>query len=235
MLRALSVWKRARLFIQNTDMKVLIALSIFMFGMLGFWAIAEDLIEPDPHSLDYSILYFLRSPDDLSNPLGPLWFEYAVSDVTALGGHAIISILMLSATLYLVATRQMQRAILILAAVVSGALISSVLKLGFDRPRPDIVDHLTHAMSSSFPSGHAFLSAVVYLSLGALIARAHQQITIRTIVMMGAVLLVLIIGLSRIYLGVHWPTDVVAGWFFGAAWAAIWWLADYTWNVDSLH
>jgi undecaprenyl-diphosphatase len=108
--------------------------------------------------------------------------------------------------------------------VVSGTVASTLLKLGFDRPRPDLVAHLAHAQSSSFPSGHAMLSAVTYLTLGVLLARVHKKRRTKIIVMTYAITLTLLIGSSRVYLGVHWPTDVLAGWALGAAWAGLWWL-----------
>ena len=103
--------------------------------------------------------------------------------------------------------------------------MSSLLKLGFDRPRPDLVEHLTHATSSSFPSGHATLSATAYLTLGLLMAQAHRRRRVKGLILLGAVAVTVLVGVSRVYLGVHWPTDVFAGWCLGAAWAALWWLA----------
>ena len=118
-------------------------------------------------------------------------------------------------------------------ATISGAVLSSLLKLGFDRPRPDLVPHLTHVYSASFPSGHAMVSAVVYLTLGTLLTRIVSGIWLKIFVMAVAVLLTGLIGLSRLYLGVHWPSDVLAGWAAGAAWALVWWTVANVINLEN--
>jgi undecaprenyl-diphosphatase len=112
----------------------------------------------------------------------------------------------------------------LVCSIISGTLLISLLKLGFDRPRPDLVDHLTHASSSSFPSGHAASSALVYLTLGLLLAQAESHKRLKVFLIASAIFISILVGCSRVYLGVHWPSDVVAGWGFGAAWAILWWL-----------
>jgi undecaprenyl-diphosphatase len=123
-------------------------------------------------------------------------------------------------------------ALMLLAATLGGTAISEGLKMGFNRPRPDLVAHVVETTSMSFPSGHAMLSAVTYLTLGALIARTQEKKRLRGYVLGAAVLLTLLIGASRVYLGVHWPTDVLAGWCLGAAWALLCW-AVATWLTRS--
>jgi len=105
--------------------------------------------------------------------------------------------------------------------------VSFVLKDIMDRPRPDLVSHLVDVQTSSFPSGHATLSAVVYLTIGALLAREQPSRGLRFYVMAVAILATMLIGCSRVYLGVHWPTDVLAGWAIGSAWAMLWWIAAW--------
>jgi undecaprenyl-diphosphatase len=102
-------------------------------------------------------------------------------------------------------------------------VLSSILKLGTDRPRPDLVAHLVEVHTASFPSGHAMLSAVVYLTLGGLLSRVERPWRIKIHLLSVAVILTLLIGVSRVYLGVHWPTDVLAGWCAGATWAMLCW------------
>jgi undecaprenyl-diphosphatase len=111
----------------------------------------------------------------------------------------------------------------VLISVAGGAGLSSLLKLGFERPRPDLVAHLVEVQTLSFPSGHAMVSAVIYLTLGALLAQVHGSIRLKIYILSVAVILTLLIGISRVYLGVHWPTDVLAGWAAGAAWAIMSW------------
>ena len=119
--------------------------------------------------------------------------------------------------------RQRAAACWILTAVVAGVLLSNVLKLAFERPRPDIVPHAVHVFTTSFPSGHATFSAITYLTLGTLLASFHASLRFKVYFLSLAVLLTLAVGVSRIYLGVHYPTDVLAGWCVGAAWAALCW------------
>ncbi len=108
------------------------------------------------------------------------------------------------------------------AAELGGVLISNLLKFGFDRPRPDI-EHATRVFTASFPSGHATLSAVTFLTLGALLTRVNSGHAAKLYFLMSAVFLTIIVGLSRVYLGVHYPSDVLAGWCVGSAWAVLCW------------
>ena len=206
------------------EFQTLIAFGVVALGFLGFVAVAEDLMEGETPRFDTSVLLAMRVAGDPSDPIGPPWFERAMADLTALGGYAILTLLLIASIVYLSATGKWRTSLLVFGAVSSGTLLSSLLKQGFDRPRPELVDHLTHATSSSFPSGHATLSAVAYLTLGLLMARAHEHLRVRILIVVGAVAVTVLVGVSRVYLGVHWPTDVLAGWCLGSAWAAIWWL-----------
>jgi undecaprenyl-diphosphatase len=207
-----------------SEIGAVIAIGIAALGALAFKMIADEALEGDTHAFDTSILMALREPGDAENPIGPDWLADVMADVTALGGNAVLTLLVVGVVVYLLSVGKRGTALLVGGAVGSGAILSTFLKLGFDRPRPDLVAHLSHAYSSSFPSGHAMLSAVTYLTLGVLLARAHERRRTKIIVMTYGVTLTVLIGLSRIYLGVHWPTDVMAGWALGTAWAALWWL-----------
>ena len=121
-------------------------------------------------------------------------------------------------------------AFFIFLAVAGGQVLSSLLKAGIDRPRPELVSHLVNETSLSFPSGHAMLSAVTYLTLGALAARFLPGRTTKIYVLSLAVLTTLLVGISRIYLGVHWPSDVLAGWCAGFVWAMLCWLTAQAWQ-----
>jgi undecaprenyl-diphosphatase len=145
--------------------------------------------------------------------------EEMARDLTALGGVAVLLLVTLAAVGYLRLIGQKYSALVVLAAVVGGQLCSTLLKIGFDRARPEMVPHAVTVYTASFPSGHAMMSAVTYLTLGALLARAHSGIAIKSYVLSVALILTLLVGMSRVYLGVHWPTDVAAGWAVGAAWA----------------
>ena len=145
-------------------------------------------------------------------------------EVTALGSTPVLTGVTLAAAGYLALVGLRSSALLVLAAVGGGTALSSLLKLGFQRPRPELVPHTIQVYTASFPSGHAMLSAVTYLTLGALLMRVQSRWTVKAYVLALAVLTTLLVGASRVYLGVHWPTDVLAGWCIGAAWALICWL-----------
>lgn len=209
------------------EIGAVVAVGVLALGVLAFSLIADETLEGDTHAFDESLLLALREPGDPDNPIGPSWLEYGLSDITALGGYTVLTLLVVGVAIYLISVGKRATALLVVGAVASGTLVSVLLKLGFDRPRPDLVAQLAHAQSSSFPSGHAMLSAVAYLTLGVLLARAHARKRTKVFVMSFAIGLTLLIGVSRVYLGVHWPTDVLAGWALGAAWAALWWLAAW--------
>ena len=195
-------------------------LSLFAFA---FVKLAGEVLEGDTASLDRTILLALRNPADLSDPIGPAWLEETGRDLTALGGHAVLGIVTLAATGYLVLARKRRAALFVLGAIAGGMLLSAALKIGFERPRPDLVPHGTRVYTASFPSGHAMLSAVTYLTLGALLARVQPRRRVKVFLIALAAALTLTVGASRVYLGVHWPTDVLAGWCGGTAWALFCW------------
>jgi undecaprenyl-diphosphatase len=217
--RGRRLWLRLHLN-EMVPLATLGALSLFVWA---FIAIAGEVLEGETTSFDRTILLSLRNSQDLSDPIGPTWLEEVARDITGLGGHAILTIVTLSTIVYLLMIRKRHAAILVFAAIGGGMLLSTVLKMGFERPRPDLVPHETRVYTASFPSGHAMLSAVAYLTIGALLARVQPYRRLKAFFLGLAILLTVLIGASRVYLGVHWPTDVLAGWCVGAAWAAFCW------------
>ena len=191
--------------------------------VLAFGHIAEEVLEGDATKFDRTLLFFFRNVNDVSDPIGPPWVEEMARDITALGSYAVLSVVVCAVTIYLLMAGQRAAAFWILAAVVGGVLLSNVLKLAFERPRPDIVPFAARVFTTSFPSGHATLSAITYLTLGALLAGLHKSLRFKLYFLGLAILLTIAVGISRIYLGVHYPTDVLAGWCIGAAWAAFCW------------
>jgi undecaprenyl-diphosphatase len=213
----LLAWRRTEPWV----LELFLALGLLVWG---FIEIGENVVQGETHRFDKALLEMLREPGDLDNPVGPWWFEAMVRDYTALGGAAVLALLTIFVLGYLLLAGKRANALLVIAAVVGGALLSHALKLGFDRPRPDLVARLVEVRTLSFPSGHAMLSAITYLTLGALVARVQGSARTRRYVMGIAVGLTLLVGASRVYLGVHWPSDVLAGWCGGAAWALVCWL-----------
>ncbi len=169
---------------------------------------------------DYGILLSLRVPGDPATPIGPGWLAETARDATALGGVTVLTILTVLATIRFLLARDWVAAIWIAATAISGTMISNVLKAAFDRPRPELTAMMEFG-PGSFPSGHSTASAAIYLTLGIMLARGTERQSLRVFYLLAAAFLTGIVGLSRLYLGVHYPTDVAAGWSIGAAWAIV--------------
>ena len=212
-------WLRLRL----NEVGPLLSLAAFSLGAWAFVTIAGEVIEGDTASFDRAILLGLRNPSNLADPIGPSWLEETARDITGLGGHPILVFISLSVIVYLLMVGKRRAALFVLVAIGGGMLLSAGLKMGFQRPRPALVPHEVRVYTASFPSGHAMLSALTYLTLGALLARVESRRRVKAFIIGLTVVLTLLIGFSRIYLGVHWPSDVLAGWCVGAAWAALCW------------
>lgn len=208
----------------------LAALLALALAAQTFFGLAEEVAEGETHQIDEALLLSLRSAHDPSLPLAPPWVTTAAMDITALGSVTVLTLLVLFVAGLFAALRRWREAAVLVAASGGGVLLSQGLKAVFGRDRPEEAWRLVEAVNASFPSGHAMLSAVVYLTLGALVARFARKKRVKAFALVGAVVVALTVGLSRIYLGVHWPSDVLAGWCLGAAWALGWWLAVQAWD-----
>ena len=202
----------------------LLALAVCAGGVLGFAELSE-VLQGDGQRFDQRVLLALRQPGAPDLPIGPAWLQLTMRDLTALGGIPVLGLFAIISLGYLVLARQRQAVLLLLLSLPGGLLLSTLMKTMFGRPRPELVAHLVEVQTASFPSGHAMLSAVGYLTIGALLAGATPHRRLQGYILGVAVLLTLLVGISRVYLGVHWPTDVLAGWCLGAAWATGCWLA----------
>lgn len=206
----------------------IVAVAAFLgiaLALLAFIEITDEVTEGEGEArwFDHGLLLALRT-QDLSDPIGPRWVEETVAEITALGGFGVLALVTLLVAGFLAIQRKWGDVALVLVATIGGTAISEGLKVGFSRPRPDLVAHVVDVTSMSFPSGHAMLSAVTYLTLGALLARSQERARDRGYILVAAIIVTLLIGASRVYLGVHWPTDVLAGWCLGAAWALLCWI-----------
>ncbi|MBK8906648.1 MAG: phosphatase PAP2 family protein [Rhodospirillales bacterium] len=205
------------------ELALLALLALLAASLWAFIAISEEVVEGDTHAIDETILLSLRAPGDQSDPLGPGWVEEWARDLTALGSVGVLTLITVASVIYLVLSRKHRTALFVATAIASGTAISFALKAGFDRPRPDLVPHETIVYTTSFPSAHSMMSALVYLTLGALVARLQPRRRLKAYLLLLAILVTVIVGMSRVYLGVHWPTDVLAGWVAGATWAMLSW------------
>lgn len=208
---------------RRIELKALIDILIAELSIWAFVALAGEVLEGDTEGLDRTILLALRSASDLHEPIGPPWVEVFGRDMTAFGGTGVLIMITAFAAFYLYLQGKWRTALVVVAAVLSGFAVSQLLKWGFSVPRPALVPHGTYVSSMSFPSGHAMMSAVTYLTLAILTARVERKAKIRIYLVVCAVILTVLVGASRVYLAVHWPSDVLAGWTIGAAWAIAWW------------
>jgi undecaprenyl-diphosphatase len=192
-----------------------------------FAEVADEVREGEWQTVEQGWMRQLRSSEDPSEPAGPVWMKTLALDATALGGVLVLTLLCLMVTGYLLLSRWYASALLLVAAAGGGILVSTVLKNLFSRERPDAVPHLTDVTSASFPSGHSMMSSIVYLTLAVMLARTVERRRMKVYVVGIALFILFLVGLSRIYLGVHYPTDVLAGWTAGIAWALLCALAAY--------
>jgi undecaprenyl-diphosphatase len=201
---------------QGSAMALVLTIAGLLF-VFGF--IAQEVVKGKTLAFDREVMLALRSSADPSVPIGPTWLSEAARDLTSLGSIIVLVIITLAVVGYLFLAGRSAVAWLTLIAVFGGIVLSDLLKFAFGRARPDVVNPLARVFTTSFPSGHATLSAITYLTIGAILARSQPSSTISIYFMLLAAFLTMLVGVSRIYLGVHYPTDVLAGWCIGAAWA----------------
>lgn len=198
----------------------------------GFLALADEVREGGTAKIDQAILLVFRGAGDASLPLGPRWLQETQRDLTALGGFTVLTLISLFAAILLLIHGRRLQALIYLGAVIAAQGLSEGIKAFVARPRPDLVAHLDLTYSSSFPSGHATMAPVVYLTLAAILCAGMKRRAAKAVIIGGAVCLVVAIGVSRVYLGVHWPSDVLGGWALGCAVAL---MAEWTLHRNAPH
>lgn len=192
----------------------------------------ESIAEGGSFRLDTALLVALRRPRNLDQPIGPSWLLQSAVDLSALGGFTLQWLLGGASVLFLVYIRRRAEAAWLAGSILGASILNASLKSMLHRPRPELVPHLAMVSNASFPSGHAMISAAIYLTIGAMMAETQPRRSARIFLMSFAGLLVLLIGISRIYLGVHWPSDVLAGWCLGSVWALVVFAANRTLRVS---
>lgn len=224
----MSAIKRIYLWLRDQEISVLVALVLIVGGGWIFVEIADEVMENDTRTFDEQVLKLMRRPDDLNVTIGPPWLHEAGRDITALGGVAVLSIVTITGAVFLLAIRKYHAMWLLIGSAVGALILSSLLKGIIQRERPDVVSHHSHVQTYSFPSGHSMLSAAIYLTLGVLLARFVKGWRIKAYLVGVALILAFLVGVSRVFVGVHYPTDVLAGWTAGGVWAIFCWtVANY--------
>jgi undecaprenyl-diphosphatase len=216
---------RGALALARAELAATAALLVAALGIFSFIGILDEIGEGN--EFDQAVLAAMRVGGDPSQTVGPPWLHQAAVELTSFGDSWVLGVILVIAAGFLLIQRRFGHAALLVGAVVGGTLLSEGLKEVFGRERPPADYRLVEVASQSFPSGHAMLSAVTYLTLGALVARILPRKRLRAYVLATAFALAGMVGLTRIYLGVHWTTDVIGGWSLGAAWAMAFWLFAY--------
>lgn len=206
------------------EVAVLLGVLGIAAGVGTFALVASAVNAGDTQGFDRQILLAMRRSADLA-PKGPPAFQQAARDITALGSSIVLGLITAIACGFLALGGKNRMAFFVCVSVIGGLTASSLLKEVFQRPRPDLVPYAIYVSGTSFPSGHSMMAAVTFLTLGTLLASSQKRKRLKAYFLLLATLLTVVVGLSRVYLGVHWPTDVLAGWTAGAVWALLCWLA----------
>jgi undecaprenyl-diphosphatase len=196
-------------------------LTIAIVAAIAGSIVAVAVAQGWTSAFDEALLFAVRGSGPGEKPFGPVWFHEAVRDITALGSMIVLSLVVIGGASYFLASARFRLAGLLVGSSLAATAYSTGLKMLFDRPRPGLVTHEMATFTASFPSGHALLSAAILLTNGGLLAFAARQRNERIVIASAAVLLTTMVGVSRIFLGVHWPSDVLAGWLFGTVWASL--------------
>ncbi|PNG25752.1 phosphatase PAP2 family protein [Methylocella silvestris] len=209
--------------VARSGFQPLVALFLIS-ALIAFALIVDEVFEGGTAATDRALLLALRTPADPAIPIGPPWLLQSAIDISALGGFTVIWLMTAAASGFLILARRWRALVILVAAIGGASVLNALIKLSFHRTRPDIVPHLTQSWSASFPSGHAMISAAAYLTIAAIVAETQTSKAVRLYLVSLAVLMTVAIGVSRIFLGVHWPSDIIAGWGAGAAFALCFWI-----------
>jgi undecaprenyl-diphosphatase len=220
--------------VRRAEPRLLMPFFVVATLLLAFGFIAAAVMAGASLKFDRYVMFVFRSSaNNFSAPVGPPWVQEMARDVTALGSFSVLGLLLVAVVGYLLLVRKREQALLFLVAVLGGVAVNSLLKVAFGRPRQDLFAPAARVFTASFPSDHAALSAIAYMTLAALLARTVASRAARIYLIAVAITLVILIGASRVYLGVHYPSDILAGWCVGSAWALACWTIMTRWRPGS--
>lgn len=216
--------RRLKAWYDRSEPRVLVSILLMVVGVWGFAVLADEVMEGATHTFDNWVVQSLHDPNDPLRPLGPNWLPRLAEEITALGSLGVLTLMtfIIAGFLWLNGKRRLMAVMLV--AILGGLIISIVLKQSFGRPRPEGAAEQLRFFQPSFPSGHSMMSAVVYLTLGMLLDTVVSRRRLKLYVLGVALMLTGLIGVTRVYLGMHYPTDVLAGWTAGLVWSLLWWL-----------
>lgn len=216
---------RRAITLARAEFAALGALAVVTLGIMTFVEIADDMTEADGQAFDGMVLHWMQPVP--GQPRGPWWLHEAAADLTSLGGISVLTLFALVALGMLLILRKRLSALLLVVGLLGGVGLSEGLKALFERQRPPLHYQAVETLNASFPSGHALLSTVFYLTVAVMMTRAFPKRRLKAYVLGVGMIFALIVGLTRVYLGAHWASDVMAGWCIGAAWAMALWLVSY--------
>ena len=216
---------RRALRVARTEFAALGALLVVALGVMTFIEIADDMTEADGQAFDQAVLGWMQPVP--GQPRGPWWLHEAAGDITSLGGISVLALFAVAAVGFLLIERKRLSALLLTLGLAGGVALSEGLKALFERERQPAAYQAVETLNASFPSGHALLSTVFYLSVAVMMTRAFPQKRLKAYVLGVGMTLAGLVGLTLVYLGAHWASDVMAGWCVGAAWAMALWLVSY--------
>lgn len=205
--------------LHRLEFQTLMLLAAAGAALWAFLELADEVREQSTREIDRALVLYFRVPGDPSDPIGPRWVEESMRDLTALGGYTFLTLFVVVVVAALAFYGERRQAIVLGVSILLATVANDSLKLLFGRPRPDLVPHESYVYTHSFPSGHSLLAAATFLTTAAILSSFQRQRRAKAFIFSVAILLVAGVGVSRVYLGVHWPTDVIAGWTLGALWA----------------
>ena len=214
--------REARHLVERRSLMAIAATSAAVWGVVR---LGTGVGEGETGAFDRTVLLAFRTRADPNLPIGPIWVRETARDITALGGFTVLTLITIAAIAVLLVYHRYRQATVFAATVIIAQVASETIKAMVGRPRPMFITHYDLVASASFPSGHSMMAPAVYFTLATIIAAGELRPAARALLMGGSIFLVATIGISRIYLGVHWPTDVIAGWTLGSAIALIAWAA----------
>lgn len=218
-----SRWKRPVCTLVRERHLLLLAGIAVVLAVCGVVELTDDVLEGDTQALDETIMQWLRHSD--GTPIGPAWLPTVAQDLTALGGYSVLTLIGVIVLGLCLLSRRYDMLAMLAFSGIGATVINFSLKALFARPRPSIVDPLVDVHTFSYPSGHALMSFAIYLSFAAVTAELAAGYRTRAYLVCAGLFIAGIVGLTRIYLGVHYPSDVLAGWAIGGAWALLCWIA----------